>query len=218
MKIFIDSANIEEIRSAMDIGFIDGVTTNPSLIAKNSGKNFHDIIKEISELCKGHISVEVSAEDYDKMIIQGDKILNIADNIVLKLPITINGLKACSFFSSQGKLVNMTLCFTLSQAILAAKAGAKYISPFIGRLEDINQDGLSLISDIKIAYSNYPELSTEILAASIRNQYHFYEICKIGADVSTLPYNLITKLLHHPQTDKGLEIFNNDWKNSGLEI
>lgn len=217
MIIFLDSADIDEIKSLSQIGLIDGITTNPSLIAKSS-KNFLVTVKQICTEIKGPVSVEVSGTEFDEMKAQGDEILSIADNIVLKLPITIEGIKLCKYFSSKGAAVNMTLCFSASQALLAAKSGAAYVSPFVGRLDDINQDGINLIREIKLIYQNYPEFKTKILAASIRNQSHFLEVAKIGAHAVTMPGALIKKLLSHPLTDQGIEIFKNDWQNSGLKI
>jgi len=217
MIIFIDSADIKEIAEINELGLIDGVTTNPSLLAKNPS-DFKAVIGEICNIVNGHVSAEVSSEQYEEMIKQGEVIYNIADNIVLKLPVTAAGLKACRYFSSQRKPVNMTLCFSASQALLAAKAGATYISPFIGRHDDINQDGLQLIADIKTIYDNYPNLHTKILAASIRHPYHFLEAMKIGAEAATMPGKIIKQLLQHPLTDTGLKIFKSDWEKSGLKI
>lgn len=217
MKFFIDSTDIKEINELNSYGIIDGVTTNPSLFAKTGG-DFYSIAKEICEAVYGDVSLEVSAIDYDNMRKEGEKILNIADNVVLKLPMTLEGVKACSYFAGNGYRVNMTLCFSANQALIAAKAGAAYISPFIGRLDDSGQDGLELISDIREIYNNYPDFDTEILAASIRNPYHLYQASMIGADVATMSGKIIKQVFQHPLTDKGLEIFTTDWKNSGLKI
>ena len=217
MRFFIDSTDVKEIEELSSYGIIDGVTTNPSLFAQVSG-DFYAIAKEICAATYGDVSLEVSATDYDNMIKEGEKILAIAENVVLKLPTTWDGVKACNYFSSEGYRVNMTLCFSATQALIAAKAGAAYISPFIGRLDDIGQDGLELIADIREIYSNYPDLDTEILAASIRNPYHLYQASMIGADVATMPAKVIRQLLEHPLTDKGVEMFSNDWKKSGLKI
>lgn len=217
MQIFIDSADIKEIEEAMSYGIIDGVTTNPSLLAKSS-KNVFETIKSISTISPGPISVEVSATDYDGMIVQGKKILDIADNVVLKLPITWSGLKACKYFAEQGRAVNMTLCFTPLQALFAAKAGAAYVSPFIGRLDDIGQDGQELIRSIRILFDNYPQYDTQILSASIRHTQHILMSAMAGADVATIPLGSIKQLLTHPLTDKGLEKFLEDWNKSGLSI
>jgi len=217
MQIFIDSADINEIEEAMSYGAIDGVTTNPSLLAKSSS-NMLETIQSISKIVSGPISVEVSATDYEGMIFQGKKILDIADNIVLKLPITWFGLKACKYFYEQGNAVNMTLCFTPLQALFAAKAGAAYVSPFIGRLDDIGQDGQELVRDIRVLFDNYPQYDTQILSASIRHTQHVLMSARAGADVATIPLNIIKELLNHPLTDKGLDKFLEDWKKSGLSI
>lgn len=217
MKFFIDSADIKEIEEAVSYGIIDGVTTNPSLLAKSSS-NMIETIKLISKTVNGPISIEASATDYEGMLSQGTKILDIADNIVLKLPITWAGLKACKYFYGQQKEVNMTLCFSPIQALLAAKAGAAYISPFIGRLDDIGQDGATLIGDIRTLYNNYPQYNTQILSASIRHSQHVLTSAMYGADIATIPLNILKQLLQHPLTDKGLEKFLEDWNKSGLQI
>ena len=217
MQIFIDSADIKEIEEAMSYGIVDGVTTNPSLLAKSSS-NMLETVKSISKIVDGPISVEVSATDYDGMILQGKKILDIADNIVLKLPITWGGLKACKYFYDQGRAVNMTLCFTPLQALFAAKAGAAYVSPFIGRLDDIGQDGQELVREIRILFDNYPQYDTQILSASIRHTQHVLMSARAGADVATIPLNIIKELIHHPLTAKGLDKFLEDWNKSGLSI
>ena len=216
MEIFIDSADIKEIEEAIFYG-IDGVTTNPSLLAKSSG-NMEATVKEIAKIINGPVSVEVYATDYEGMLTQGNKILNIADNIVLKLPITWDGLKACRYFYKQGRDVNMTLCFSSMQALLAAKAGAAYVSPFIGRLDDIGQNGQELIHDIRIMFDNYPQYHTKILAASIRHNQHVLISAMSGSDAVTIPLSVLKQLLHHPLTDKGLDKFLEDWKKSGLFI
>jgi transaldolase len=217
MLFFIDSANVKEIEELYAYGIIDGVTTNPSLFSKE-GKDFYQTAKDICGLVDGPVSLEVAALDYENIIKEGDKILSIADNVVLKLPCTWDGIKACKYFSGQDRLVNMTLCFSASQALLAAKAGAAYISPFIGRLDDSGSDGLDLIEDIQTIYSNYEWLDTQILAASIRNIYHLQQAAMIGADIATIPAKLLKQLVNHPLTDQGLEIFSHDWKKSGLKI
>ena len=217
MEIFIDSADIKEIEDAMSYGIVDGVTTNPSLMAKSSS-NMLETIKSIAKIVQGPVSAEVSATDYDNMVLQGTKLLGIADNIVLKLPITWDGLKACKYFYENGRQVNMTLCFSPMQALLAAKAGAAYVSPFIGRLDDIGQDGQELIRDIRNIYDNYPQYNTKILAASIRHSTHVLMSAMWGADVATIPLTIIKQLLHHPLTDKGLDKFLEDWNKSGLSI
>lgn len=216
MKIFLDSVDLDVIAKYSEYGIVDGVTTNPSLISKASGK-FADVVEKICDLVKGDVSVEVISEDYDGMVQEGTKILEIAGNIVLKLPSTWDGLKACKYFTDVGHSVNMTLCFSVHQALLAAKAGAKYISPFVGRLEDIDEDGLGLIYDIREIFSNY-EIKTQILAASIRNLDHVREVAIAGADVATLPPKLVASLLDHRLTSEGLAKFREDWIKSGMKI
>ncbi len=217
MKIFLDSADTEDIKEAVDLGIIDGVTTNPSLLAKNK-EDFKTSVSNICKITKGHVSVEVTASDFHSIIKQGEKILEIADNIVIKIPITCDGIKACKYFSDKQVKVNMTLCFSINQALIVAKAGASYISPFLGRLEDNGQNGLELIANIKQAYSNYANFHTQILAASIRHPAHFWQIAMIGVDAITIPPKIVRQLIDHPLTIKGLEIFNRDWVNSGLTI
>jgi len=217
MKIFLDSANIDEIREINDLGIIDGITTNPSLIAKNK-YDFRSTIADICSLINADVSVEVIANDFKTMIIQANSLLEIADNVVIKLPITWDGLKACKQISKEGRKVNMTLCFSPNQALLAAKAGATYISPFIGRLDDIGQNGIELIRDIRQIYDNYDGLDTKILAASIRSPNHVYLSALYGADIATVSAKIIKQLLDHPLTSSGLEIFNKDWSESGLNI
>ncbi len=216
MQIFLDSADIKEIDEINQLGVIDGITTNPSLMSKTK----YDFVSTIAEICKiitSDVSVEVVANDVDTMINQGNKILEISSNIAIKLPMTWNGIKACQYFADKGKKVNMTLCFSVNQALIAAKAGAFYISPFIGRLDDIGQNGISLISDIRQVYDNY-QYQTKILAASIRSPNHVYQAAMYKADVATMSGKIIKQLLNHPLTDSGLEIFNKDWSKSGLEI
>lgn len=217
MKFFIDTAEVNEIRELNSCGLIDGVTTNPSLIAK-SGRDIFVVAKEICALVKGPVSLEVTATKYDEMIKEGNKLCQIAKNVAVKLPMTMDGLKACRYFSDQGIMVNVTLCFSAAQAILAAKAGASFVSPFVGRLDDIGQDGLGLIEEIRQIYSNYPEFNTKILVASVRNPIHIVESAKIGADIVTVPAKVISQLINHPLTDKGLEIFLQDWKKTGQKI
>jgi len=217
MEIFIDSADPKEIEKAVDTGIIDGVTTNPTLIAKH-GKNLMTTISDICKIIDGPVSVEVASTEYHGMLEEGAKILDIAENIVLKLPITWNGLKACRYFYEKEREVNMTLCFSVNQALLAAKAGATYVSPFIGRLDDIGQDGNRLIAEIKEVFANYPEYDVNVLASSIRHSQHFYMSALEGADAATIPYNVLNQLLDHPLTDKGLDRFIKDWEKSGLII
>lgn len=213
MKIFLDSADLDEIRLVSEYGIIDGITTNPSLLA-SSGSTFATMVRALSASVKGHVSIEVVANDFTTMKQQGDKLLSIAENIVVKLPITWDGIKACEYFASKGAKVNMTLCFSLSQALLAAKAGAYYVSPFIGRLEDNGKDGAALVKDIRAAYDN-GNLKTQILAASIRSSMHVEKAALSGADVVTLPRKIIAEMIQHDLTDAGLKKFNDDWQNSG---
>ncbi len=217
MKFFIDTAEIDEIKPFNALGLIDGVTTNPSLIAK-SGRNFFEVAKEICNLVEGPISLEVAATNYDEMVREGEVLSSIANNVVIKLPLTLDGLKACRYFANNGKMVNLTLCFSAAQAILAAKAGAAFVSPFVGRLDDVGQNGLSLISDICQIYSNYPEFNTEVLVASVRNPVHIVEVAKMGAHVVTVPAKILAQLVEHPLTDKGLSIFTQDWAKTGQKI
>ena len=217
MKFFIDSADINEIKEIAEYGMVDGVTTNPSLIAK-SKKDFKTVIAQICEITDGPVSAEVGATTYKEMIKEGEILKKIANNVCIKLPLTIDGLKACKHFSDQGVKTNVTLCFSASQAILAAKAGATYVSPFVGRLDDIGQDGLGLIEEICAIYANYPEFDTQVLVASIRNPIHIVDAAKIGADVCTIPGKVLKQLVSHPLTDKGLETFIKDFKESGQKI
>ncbi|OFW81291.1 MAG: fructose-6-phosphate aldolase [Alphaproteobacteria bacterium RIFCSPLOWO2_01_FULL_40_26] len=217
MKFFIDSAEISEIRELASYGLLDGVTTNPSLIAK-SGRKFKEVIAEICAVVDGPVSAEVAATDYDGMIREGEILSKIAKNVCIKLPLTMDGLKACKYFSSKGIQTNVTLCFSAAQAILAAKAGATFISPFVGRLDDIGQDGLSLIEEICAIYANYPNFKTEILVASVRHPIHITIAAKMGAHVATIPGKILKQLASHPLTDKGLETFVKDWASTGQKI
>ena len=211
MKFFLDSANIDEIKEIADLGLLDGVTTNPSLIAKEKAqKNFEKTIKEICKIAKGPVSAEVISTDYDGMIKEALKLSKIDKNVVIKLPMTPNGIKATNYLYKKKIKVNVTLIFSVSQAIIAAKAGAAYISPFVGRLDDISSSGLDLISDLSEVFMNYG-FHTEILVASIRNPIHLTESAKLGADVATLPYGVIMQLFNHPLTDLGITKFLNDW-------
>lgn len=216
MKFFVDTAEIDEIRELQTTGLLDGVTTNPSLIAK-SGRDFKEVIAEICTLVDGPVSAEVAALDYDGMIAEGNVLRKIADNVAIKVPLTIDGLKACKYFIDDGTMVNVTLCFSANQALLAAKVGATFISPFIGRLDDINLPGMDLIADIRTIYDNYA-FTTEILAASIRSANHVSEAALSGADVATIPAGIIKKMFDHPLTDKGLAAFVKDWKSTGQSI
>jgi transaldolase len=214
MKFFIDTANLDEIKEANDLGMIDGVTTNPSLVAKEGNVDFKEHVAKICELVKGDISAEVTALDTEGMLQQGREYSKIAPNVVVKCPLTIDGLKATRILTGEGIGVNVTLCFSAAQAILAAKAGAKYISPFIGRLDDIATDGMQVIHDIVQIYGNY-DYKTEVLAASIRSPMHIVNCALAGADVATIPFKVIQQLVKHPLTDKGLDAFLTDWKKSG---
>ena len=214
MKFFIDTANLDEIREANELGLIDGVTTNPSLVAKEGNVDFKEHLAKICEMVKGDISAEVTALDVDGMLREGREYAKVAPNVVVKCPMTLDGLKATRTLTAEGTGVNMTLCFSASQALLAAKAGAKYISPFIGRLDDVSTDGMQLIRDIVQIYDNYG-YTTEVLAASIRHPMHIVDCALAGADVATIPFKVIQQLVKHPLTDKGLDAFLADWKKSG---
>ena len=216
MKFFVDTADVAAIAELNDLGMVDGVTTNPSIIMK-SGRDILEVTKEICDLVDGPVSAEVVATKADDMIAEGRKLAEIAENITVKLPLTWDGLKACKVLSDEGKMVNVTLCFSANQALIAAKAGATFISPFIGRLDDINLDGMDLIQDIRTIYDNYG-FETEILAASIRTVNHVLDAARIGADVMTAPPEVIKKLAAHPLTDKGLETFMADWAKTGQNI
>lgn len=216
MKFFVDSAEIDQIAELNDLGMVDGVTTNPSLIMK-SGRNIIEVTKEICSIVSGPVSAEVTATEAEKMIAEGRKLSKIADNIAIKVPLTWDGLKACKVLSGEGNMVNVTLCFSANQALLAAKAGATFISPFIGRLDDINIDGMDLIEDIRVIYDNYG-FETQILAASIRTVNHVLESARIGADVMTAPPAVIKSLANHPLTDKGLAAFLADIEKTGQKI
>jgi len=216
MKFFVDTAEIDEIAELNALGMVDGVTTNPSLI-KKSGRDILEVTREICALVEGPVSAEVVATQADAMIAEGRKLAEIADNIAVKLPLTWDGLKACKVLTGAGKMVNVTLCFSANQALLAAKAGASFISPFIGRLDDMHIDGLELIEDIRTIYDNYG-FQTEILAASIRSVNHVQDCARIGADVMTAPPDVIKKLASHPLTDKGLATFLADAKDAGIKI
>ena len=216
MQLFLDGSDIDKIRKYCGIGLIDGVTTNPSIILK-SGKNMIEVISELASVVSGSVSAEVSALNSDKMVQEGIKLSEIAKNVTVKLPITWDGLEACNSLSQKGISVNMTLCFSASQALLAAKSGAEYVSPFIGRLDDLNLDGADLISDIKLIYSNY-NFSTKVLAASIRTINHVKQCALLGADVATIPIDIFEKLVKHPLTDSGLSQFTADWEKTGQSI
>ncbi len=217
MKFFIDSADVNEIKELAAYGLLDGVTTNPSLIAK-SGRDFKEVIAEICKIVAGPVSAEVAATDYANMIREGEILSKIAKNVCIKLPLTLDGLKACKYFSDKKIQTNVTLCFSAAQAILAAKAGATFVSPFVGRLDDIGQDGLSLIEEICDIYANYPDFKTEVLVASIRNPIHITQAARLGAGVATIPGKVLKQLASHPLTDKGLETFVKDWASTGQKI
>lgn len=216
MKFFVDTAEIDEIRELNEFGMVDGVTTNPSLIRK-SGRDIIEVTQEICNIVSGPVSAEVTATEAEQMIAEGKKLAQIADNIAVKVPLTWDGLKACKTLSGLGHMVNVTLCFSANQALLAAKAGATFISPFIGRLDDVNLDGLDLISDIRLIYDNYG-FDTQILAASIRTVNHVTQSALIGADVMTAPPSVIKSLALHPLTEKGLAAFLSDIKEAGQKI
>ena len=216
MKFFADTADTAEIASLAATGLLDGVTTNPSLIAK-SGRKFLEVIKEIAEIVDGPVSAEVVATKTADMLREAEVLRKLGSNICIKLPLTLDGLQACKALSDEGVKVNVTLCFSANQALLAAKAGAAFISPFVGRLDDIGQDGIDLIHDIKLIYDNYA-FNTEILVASVRHPVHVLQAAKIGADVATMPPSVIRALANHPLTDKGLAAFLDDWAKTGQKI
>ena len=217
MKFFIDTANISEIEALVSSGFVDGITTNPSLIAKQ-GVDMSTTIKAICKLVDGPVSAEVTAKDYQTMLEEGIYLASLAKNIAVKVPLTENGLKTCQALRKKNIMVNVTLCFSVTQAILAAKADATFISPFVGRLDDINESGMDLIKDIVQIYKNYSNFNTKVLVASIRNTNHVVEAAKMGADIATLPPKIINQLYKHKLTDKGLEAFLEDWKKTGQSI
>ena len=216
MKFFVDSADIKQIEDLMPTGLVDGVTTNPSLIAKN-GDDMSKTIKDICALVQGPVSAEVTATDSDKMLEEGQYLASLAKNVTIKVPLTINGLKTCKALRAQGTQVNVTLCFSATQALLAAKAGASFISPFVGRLDDIGEKGMDLIEDIVVIYENYG-FETEVLVASVRSKQHVIDAAIIGAHVTTLPPKVIYELYEHSLTDKGLKAFLDDWDKTGQSI
>lgn len=217
MKFFVDTADLTEIRDLAATGMVDGVTTNPSLVAK-AGRDFIEALTEICALVPGPVSAEVTALDTAGMLREASKLRAVANNIAIKVPMTWDGLKACRQLANDGAMVNVTLCFSANQALLAAKAGAAFVSPFVGRLDDISQDGMDLISDIRDIYDNYPDLQTEILVASVRHPAHVLEAARIGADVCTIPPNILRQLIRHPLTDAGIAAFLADWEKSGQKI
>ncbi|QCI79463.1 fructose-6-phosphate aldolase [Hankyongella ginsenosidimutans] len=216
MKFFVDTADIAAIQDLAATGLLDGVTTNPSLILK-SGRKFTDVIAEICALVPGPVSAEVVALDHETMLKEAEQLIPIAKNVTIKVPLTVDGLKTCKVLSSRGVMVNVTLCFTATQALLAAKAGAAFISPFVGRHDDVSWDGMDLIEDIRTIYDNY-DFDTEILVASVRHPVHVLQSAKIGADVVTCPPDIIKKLFNHPLTDRGIEQFLADWAKTGQSI
>lgn len=216
MKFFLDTAEIDEIREMAATGLVDGVTTNPSLILK-SGRDYFEVTREICDLIDGPVSAEVAATDYDGMLREAAHIYDIAENIALKVPLTVDGLRACKHFTDQGKMVNVTLCFSAAQALLAAKAGATFISPFVGRHDDVGFDGMQLIEDIRLIYDNY-DFKTQILVASTRHPIHIVESARIGADVVTLPAKVLRQMFNHPLTANGLAAFVADWEKTGQTI
>jgi transaldolase len=217
MKFFVDTADVSEIKELAATGLLDGVTTNPSLVAK-ANRDFKTIIAEICEVVKGPVSAEVAATDHATMLQEGRVLARIAPNVAVKVPLTMDGLKTCKVLTGEGTMVNVTLCFSATQALLAAKAGATFISPFIGRLDDLGLDGMMVIREIRQIYDNYPDLDTEILAASIRTVNHVKDAALAGADVSTIPPAILKALVAHPLTDKGLAQFVADWKKTGQKI
>jgi transaldolase len=217
MKFFIDTADIAEIRELATTGLVDGVTTNPSLIAK-SGRNFLDAVVEICSVVKGPVSAEVAATEHTPMLAEGRVLAKLAPNVAVKVPLTADGLKTCRVLRDEGTMVNVTLCFSAAQAILAAKAGASFISPFVGRLDDVAADGMALIRDICAIYRQYATIQTEVLVASIRHPMHVVEAAKLGAHVATMPGNVLRQMYQHPLTDKGLAAFLADWRKTGQSI
>lgn len=216
MKFFLDTANIDEIREANATGLLDGVTTNPSLI-KKAGREFFEVVSEIAKEVNGPVSAETVSPDFETMFKEGMKCAKIADNIAVKVPLTVEGLKTCKALRAEGIMVNVTLCFTANQALLAAKAGASFISPFVGRHDDNGFDGMELIADIRNVYDNYG-FDTEILVASVRHPTHVLQAAQIGADVATFPWPVMQKLFNHPLTDLGLAAFEKDWEATGFSI
>ena len=217
MKFFVDTADVAEIKLLAASGLLDGVTTNPTLVAK-SGRRMHDVIAEICAIVPGPVSAEVAATDYDGMMAEARVLRAIAGNVTIKVPLTPDGLRACRALTGQGTMVNVTLCFSAAQALLAAKAGASFVSPFVGRLDDIGEDGMGLIADILTIFRHYPALTTEVLVASVRSPAHVVVAAKLGAHVATIPPAVLRQLFAHPLTDKGLAAFLADWAKAGLSI
>ena len=217
MKFFVDTAEIDQIRELANTGLVDGVTTNPSLIHK-SGRNFFEVVREICDLVEGPVSAEVASTDFATMLAEGQELATLADNVCVKVPLTPAGLKTCKALNEAGTMVNVTLCFSANQAILAAKAGARFISPFVGRLDDIAIDGMHLIAEICEIYENYPDFTTEVLVASVRSPMHVVDAAKLGAHVATVPPSVLHQMYAHPLTDKGLAAFVADWEKTGQSI
>ncbi|MBF0323622.1 MAG: fructose-6-phosphate aldolase [Alphaproteobacteria bacterium] len=217
MKFFIDTAEVADIKAMAETGLVDGVTTNPSLIAK-SGRNILDVICEICDIVPGPVSAEVAATDFETMMAEGRKLRALRPNVAVKVPLTWDGLKTCKVLADEGTKVNVTLCFSANQAILAAKAGAAFVSPFVGRLDDIGQDGMQLISDIVEIYQQYPDFTTEVLVASVRSPMHVTDAARLGAHVATMPASVLRQMAAHPLTDKGLAAFCADWAKTGQSI
>ena len=217
MKFFLDTADINEIKELASSGLVDGVTTNPSLVMK-SGRKFLDVVKEICKIVPGPVSAEVISTDHKTMLAEGRKLAKLAKNVVVKVPLTPDGLKTCKVLSDEGTKVNVTLCFSPAQALLAAKSGATYISPFVGRLDDIGTDGMQLIADIIQIYRSYDTINTEVLVASVRHPMHIIQAAKMGADVATMPPSVLKQMFSHPLTDKGLAAFLADWAKTGQTI
>jgi transaldolase len=218
VKFFVDTADLAEIKDLAATGLLDGVTTNPSLVAKSGHSNFVDLIKDICVVVSGPVSAEVAATEFEPMLAEGQYLAKVAKNIAVKVPLTPAGLKVCKTLSQQGTMVNVTLCFSAAQAILAAKAGASFVSPFVGRLDDIGENGMQLIADICEIYRAYPAFKTEVLVASVRHPQHVVQAAKLGAHVATIPPNVIRQLFAHPLTDKGLAQFVADWQKTGQKI
>jgi transaldolase len=211
MKIFLDTANIDEIREAAELGILDGVTTNPSLMSKENRGDYKDVLKEICDIVRGPVSAEVVSEECEEMLRQGRDLAKVDDHIVIKIPLVADGIKAVKQLSSEDIRTNVTLCFSANQALLAAKAGATYISPFVGRLDDVGMDSMGIIADIIEIYENYA-FSTQVLVASVRHTQHVLEAATLGADVATIPYKVLKQMLKHPLTDTGIDAFNRDWE------
>jgi len=218
MKFFVDTADLAEIKELAATGLLDGVTTNPSLVAQSGHSNFIELIREITSIVEGPVSAEVASTTFEPMLAEARTLTKIAANVAIKVPLTPAGLKVCKILSGEGTMVNVTLCFSAAQAILAAKAGATFVSPFVGRLDDIGQSGMELIADICTIYAAYPAFKTEVLVASVRSPMHVVEAAKMGADVATIPPKVIRQLFQHPLTDKGLAQFVEDWKKTGQTI